>query len=458
MPSASWLSQCRQSRRSIRPIGVLITGIGGTGVITVGALLGMAAHLEGRGCTVLDFTGLAQKNGAVMSHVRLAASPADLASVRIAAGGADLLLGCDMVVAASAQALSKLEDGVSRAIVNSALVPTADFVTNGDIDFEQHGIHRALRRAVGEANLDLLDGTRLATGLMGDSIATNLFMFGYAFQKGLIPLSFEAIDRAIELNGGGVAANRQTFAWGRLAAHDRQTVETAAGFRAAVDAGSRTIDDIVETNAAFLARYQNEAYARDYRARVARVSAAERRVRPGETALAEAAATSLFKLMAYKDEYEVARLYTESYFSERLHAQFEGDFKLSFHLAPPLFARRNPVTGHLRKRAYGPWMMRAFGVLATMKRVRGTALDVFGYTDERRLERSLIDDYRALLDLIVARLTPVNHAAAVDLAALAQSIRGFGHVKMRNLETVRAQEPKLRAAFDQAVALSVAAE
>ncbi len=440
------------------PYSILITGIGGTGVITVGALLGMAAHLEDKGCTVLDFTGLAQKNGAVMSHVRLAASPSDLASVRIAAGGADLLLGCDMVVAASAQALSKLEDNVSHAIVNSALVPTADFVTNGDIDFEQHAIHRALRRAVGDNHLDLIDGARLATALMGDSIATNLFMLGYAFQKGLVPLSFASIDRAIELNGGGVAANRQTFAWGRLAAHDRAAVEVAAGMRAVVEPESRTLGEIVEANATFLARYQDAAYAQDYRAQIERVKQTEHLVRPGVTDLTEAAAMSLFKLMAYKDEYEVARLYTESYFSEKLRAQFEGDYKLSFHLAPPLFAKVDPVTGHPRKRAYGPWMMKAFGVLARLKGLRGSAWDVFGYTQERRMERALIGEYRSLLDDIVARLTPANHVAAVELAELAQSIRGFGHVKMRNLEKVRAAEPKLRAAFEDAVTLPVAAE
>src|SRR5262249_7487655 len=216
-----------------RPYGILVTGIGGTGVITIGALLGMAAHLEGKGCSVLDFTGLAQKNGAVMSHVRIAATPEDIHAVRIASGGARLVLGCDMVVAASPAALSRVEGGVTRIVATSALVPTASFVLNGDIDFAEASMQRALRDAAGKApggadGVDFVDGTGIATALMGDSIATNLFMLGYAVQKGLVPLGVAAIERAIELNGVSVASSKRTFAWGRLAAHDPARVEVQA--------------------------------------------------------------------------------------------------------------------------------------------------------------------------------------------------------------------------------------
>ncbi len=376
--------------------GILITGIGGTGVITVGALLGMAAHLEGRGCTVLDFTGLSQKNGAVMSHVRLAPKPEDLHAVRIAAGGADLLLGCDMVVAASPAALSRVESGVTRAVINSYLAPTAAFVINPDIDFETLAMQRALKHAAGDGGAEFLDGTGIATALMGDSIATNLFMLGYAFQKGLVPLSLEAIERAIELNGVAIAVNKRTFAWGRLAAHDRAKVEALV--RPALDQEAPAapgLAELIERRARFLEGYQNAAYARRYREAVAAVEAAEKSSARGHTGLAEAVAKNLFKLMAYKDEYEVARLYTDGTFLRRLHRQFEGDFTLEFHLAPPLFAKRDPVTGELQKRGYGPWMLSAFRVLAGLKRLRGTRLDIFGRTAERRMERQLIADYAA---------------------------------------------------------------
>ncbi|HYM01363.1 MAG TPA: indolepyruvate ferredoxin oxidoreductase family protein, partial [Stellaceae bacterium] len=376
------------------PYGILITGIGGTGVITLGALLGMAAHLEGKGCTVLDFTGLSQKNGAVMSHVRLAPSPEDLHAVRIAAGGADLLLGCDMVVAASPAALSRVENGVTRAIVNSYLQPTAAFVINPDIDFETLTMQRALKAAAGDAGADFIDGTGLATSLMGDSIAANLFMLGYAFQRGLVPLSLEAIERAIELNGVAVESNKRTFAWGRLAAQDRAKVEALVRSSMREEAPTQqSLAEIVERRTAFLTEYQDAAYAKRYRDLVALVESAEKSRARGMRGFAEAVARNLFKLMAYKDEYEVARLYTNGEFRKSLYQQFEGDFTLEFHLAPPLLAPRDPNTGELQKRRYGPWVFRAFALLAKMRRLRGTALDIFGRTEERRTERRLIVEY-----------------------------------------------------------------
>jgi indolepyruvate ferredoxin oxidoreductase len=446
------------------PYGILVTGIGGTGVITIGALLGMAAHLEGKGCTVLDFTGLAQKNGAVMSHVRLAPQPEDIHAVRIAAGGARLVLGCDMVVAASPTALSRMENGVTRAVINSALTPTASFVLNGDIDFEAAGMQRTLRDAIGrdaggKDGIDFVDGSGLATALMGDSIATNLFMLGYAVQKGLIPLGLDAIERAIELNGVAVENSKRTFAWGRLAAHDPAAVEAQARpVMREEPKPAQSLAELVARRVELLTRYQDAAYGERYREAAARVEAAEKEKAKGRTGLAETFARSLYKLMAYKDEYEVARLYADGEFLKKLHGQFEGDFKLEFNLAPPLFAARDANTGELQKRPYGAWVFQAFKLLAKLKGLRGTALDIFGYSEERRTERRLIGEYEATMATVIAALDGQNHAIALQIAALPEQIRGFGHVKERNLAKVKAREANLLAAFRSPAGTATAAE
>jgi indolepyruvate ferredoxin oxidoreductase len=441
------------------PYGILVTGIGGTGVITVGALIGMAAHLEGRGCTVLDFTGLAQKNGAVMSHVRLAPKPEDLHAVRIAAGGANLVLGCDMVVAASPAALSRIEPGVTKAVINGYMTPVAAFVTNGDMDLGAEAMMKSIRDAAGDEATSFVDGTGLATALLGDSIATNLFMLGYAWQKGLVPLSLQALERAIELNGVAVETSKRTFAWGRLAAHDLKAVDAAAKPTLRVEKpASRTLSEIIAKRIELLTAYQNRAYAERYRGFVDKVAAAEKAKAPGRKGLGEAVAKSLYKLMAYKDEYEVARLYSDGEFRNKLAAQFEGDYKLTFHLAPPLFAGRDPQTGQLKKREYGAWMLTAFGVLASLKRLRGTRFDLFGYTEERRLERRLIDDYRETVETLLATLGQDNHAMAVQIAALPETMRGFGHVKEKNVKAAKEREASLIAAYRNPAPQSVAAE
>jgi indolepyruvate ferredoxin oxidoreductase len=389
-----------------QPYNILVTGIGGTGVITIGALLGMAAHVEDKGCTTLDFTGLAQKNGAVMSHVRIAPAPEDIAAVRIAPGGADLLLGCDFVVSADPSATSRIEHGVTRAVVNADLQPTAAFVIDQTIDFEAAAMRRALRDAVGDEGLHIVDATGLATVLLGDSIATNPFMLGYAWQKGLLPLSRHALERAIELNGAAIEMNKQAFRWGRLAAHAPDKIEAIV--RPLLEPAEKepTLDEIISARADYLTAYQNAAYAHRYRCFVEDVRAAEARVSRSTTALTEAVARGLFRLMRYKDEYEVARLYSDGSFEQKLRRQFAGNYKMNFHLAPPILNRRDPVTGHLEKQKFGPWMMRLFGVLARMKGLRGTALDPFGYSAERRTERQLIEEYMATMREVVSALTP----------------------------------------------------
>jgi indolepyruvate ferredoxin oxidoreductase len=439
-----------------RPYSILITGIGGTGVVTLSALLGMAAHLEGKGATVLDISGLAQKNGAVMSHVRLAPQPDDLYAVRVAAGSADVLLACDPVVAGSPAALARVQ-GSTKAVVNSHAAPTAAFIAKPDIDFETAKMLQAIKTAAGEA--DLIDATALAAALMGDSIAANLFILGYAFQKGLIPLSLAAIARAIELNGVAVDANKRSFAWGRLAAADRAKVEALVRNTLADDSTPQPqgLDALIERRAAFLTDYQSAAYARRYRDAVATIRAAEEKNARGFTSLAEAVARNLFSLMAYKDEYEVARLYTDSAFLKKLQRQFEGDFTLEYHLAPPLLAQRDPTTGEPKKRAFGPWMGKMFKLLAWLRPLRGTALDIFGYTQERRMERRLIADYEAVLRELAASLTPDNQALAVEIASLPVKIRGFGHVKAKNVETAKACQAELLALWRSKNAPAVAA-
>ena len=432
---------------------ILVTGIGGTGVITIGALLGMAAHVEGLACSTLDFTGLSQKNGAVMSHVRIAPEADDLATVRIAPGGANLILGCDIVVATSIPALSRAERGVTRAIVNADLLPTASFVINPDIDFEAGTMRESLNEAVSASDLDILDATGLATALMGDSIATNSFMLGFAFQRGAIPLSLEAIMKAIDLNGAAIDMNKLAFSWGRLAAHDLQRVVSAARFKNSGAAPvKRTLDESIAFRAKFLTDYQNEAYSKRYLAEVERVRAAEAKGAPGSHDLTEAFAKGLFKLMAYKDEYEVARLYSDGEFAKALKEQFDGDPGVKVSLAPPLLASRDKVTGHLRKREFGSWIFRAFELLTRFKFLRGTAFDPFGYTAERRMERALPGEYSAMIFRHLDKAKPQDWPRLVALAKSAELVRGYGHIKEANVAKFRGECARLEAAIGQPVA------
>ncbi|MBM3648242.1 MAG: indolepyruvate ferredoxin oxidoreductase family protein [Alphaproteobacteria bacterium] len=442
-----------------KPYGVLITGVGGTGVVTVGAIMGMAAHIEGKGASVLDQLGMAQKGGAVISHVRIGASPEALHAVRLGAGGADLLLGCDLVVSASADALARLEPGQSRAVINTHETITGDFARRPDLAFPAHTLRLAIEAAAGGEACDFREASALATGLMGDSIATNMFMLGYAYQKGLVPIGHEAIERAIELNGAAVAMNTASFRWGRRAAHDWTAVERIVGPPATVVAFPRqpqTLDEIVASRVRHLTAYQNADLAGRYTALVDRVRTAEQAI--GQSGLAEAVARSFAKLLAYKDEYEVARLYAETDFQAEVARQFEGDYRLKFHLAPPLLAERDGKTGHLLKQAYGSWMLRGFKVLARLKFLRGTAFDPFGRTAERKTERALSGEYETLIGELLAGLNAANHGLAVEFAGAAQDIKGYGHVKEANIEKVKRKQAALLARWRSPSALKAAAE
>lgn len=491
-----------------QPWNILITGVGGTGVVTIGALLGMAGHLEGKGATVLDQTGLAQKGGAVTTHIRIARQPADIHAVRIAAGEADLVLGCDMVVVNDYWALSKVRDGRTQVVLNTYEAMPGSFTTQPDLQFPAAEIIAGVRTALGGQEPLLLDATQLATALLGDAIASNLFVLGYAWQHGLVPLSHAALMRAIELNGAAVAMNQQAFAWGRLAAVDLPAVQRAAGLAPALDTAAhahaatppsrgpgswedhdmsgqsapralaqtdadtlhadgdapvhplddeqlaQSLDEAIARRVHFLTDYQDAAYAQQYRALVERVRTHEAQRAPGSTALSAAVARYAFKLMAYKDEYEVARLYTRGDFQRRVQQQFEGDYQLRFHLAPPLFAKKD-ANGQPIKREYGSWMFSAFKLLARLKFLRGGKLDVFGYTAERRGERQLIADYLATVNTLLQRLDNDNVGLAAQIASIPEHIRGYGHVKDAHLHEAKAREAALLAQWRNPKALHV---
>ena len=440
---------------------ILVTGIGGTGVVTIGQILGMAAHLEGRGCSVLDFTGLAQKGGAVLSHVRIADDAEMLHATNIAAGQADAMLGCDIVVAAGFEALAKTEAGRTHAVINAQLTPTAAFTLDANAQFHDDELRRRIVDATGAGHADFVEATGLATALLGDTIATNMFVLGFAFQRDWIPVSLAALQRAIELNAVAVAANLAALAWGRRAADDIEFVRSAARPRMASiarPAPARTLDEIVTIRADELTAYQNAAYARRYVELVRRIEALERDRAPGMGGLAEAIAHYYYKLLAYKDEYEVARLYTDGRFLDRLHRQFEGDFKLRFHMAPPLLAERDEVSGEPKKREFGPWVLPLLRVIAALKGLRGTPLDIFGRTAERRLERQLITDYERTIAEIEAGLTRENHGLAVEIASVPEEIRGYGHIKEQHLRRARAHEAELLNAFRSPAPQASAAE
>ena len=431
------------------PYGILVNGIGGTGVITIGQIVAVAAHLEGKGASVLDMSGLAQKGGPVMSHVRVAADPAQLHATRLATGGADLVIGCDLVVTASTEALSTMNPARTRAAVNATAAPTAEFVRNANWRLPGSDLQADIAEACGPDNADFVPAAELATSLMGDSIATNMFMLGYCWQKGWMPLARASIERAIELNGVAVEFNLKSFVWGRRAAVDLERVRRIAMPADVIPIGqhlSRNLDELVERREKLLTQYQDEAYAARYRALVDRVRKTEQE-RAGSSRLTEAVARYYAKLMAYKDEYEVARLHADPQFVQTIREQFEGDYHLVFHLAPPLLARTDPRTGAPQKIRFGPWMLTAMRWLAKLKGLRGTALDPFGRTAERRTERALIAEYEQAIEKLLAGLTRDNLTLAVEIASLPEQIRGYGHIKAKNIDEARKKRDELLARY-----------
>ena len=426
---------------------ILVAGIGGTGVLTIGALLGMAAHLDHKGCTVLDMTGMAQKGGAVTSHIRIGPDPAGIFTSRLGEGMSDVLIACDLVVASGAAVLKTVRPGHTAAILNTDVAPTGEFQTNKHLDLGDAPLRAAIVRAIDGGPAFEVHASKLATALTGDSIGTNILMLGYAAQKGLLPLSIAALEEAIRLNGSFVAGNLRTLALGRLAAHDptalaRELDDTPEPVK--LD----TVDEVLASRTRLLIAYQDARYAQRYRDFVTgiRERVAARNLEGSETFVREVALT-LAKLMSYKDEYEVARLYTDPRFMQRLREQFAGDFTMTFNLAPPMLPGRD-ATGRPKKRAFGAWMMSAFKLLAPMKVLRGTVFDPFGYFAERRMERRLIEEYRALVEGVVERLDASNLAAGVEIVGAAADVGGYGPVKHASVERYEERMKGLMEAFE----------
>ncbi|MDR3511896.1 MAG: indolepyruvate ferredoxin oxidoreductase family protein [Caulobacteraceae bacterium] len=408
---------------------IYVAGIGGLGVLTVGALLGAAAHLEGKGVSVLDFTGMAQKNGAVVSQIRIAARPSEIHAARIGPAETDLLLATDMVAASTPEAMKTLSRGRTAAVINLDAAPTADVVGERDASLPTALMSARLRRAAGIDRSTSLRAAGLAQGLFGDTVAANTLMLGYAWQKGLAPLSAEAIARAIELNGAAVALNKRAFNWGRMAAIDLAEVERIAGLAPAEPEAPEGLDALIDRRAADLAAYQDAAYADRYRALVSAARAAGRRGGDIDEAFARAVAVNAYRLMAYKDEYEVARLYADPAFKAELAGQFSSTKRLSVWLSPPLISKIDPATGRPAKRKFGPWVFTLFKLLAGLKRLRGTRIDPFGATAERRAERRLMADYLMMVEGLCAGMTAARLPASIKLAQAPSEIRGYGPVK-----------------------------
>ena len=439
--------QVGQARR------LVVAGVGGTGVVTIGALLGVAAHIEGKGVTVLDMAGLAQKGGAVLSHVQIASTPEDLHATRVALGEADLVIGCDALVAASPEVLSRLRPEGSRAVVNSTAAPTASLLSQPAWKFPGAQAEAALHRST-SGRCDFIEAGPLAESLLGDGIYANPMLLGYAWQKGCIPLSRESLHQAITLNGVAVDKNIAAFELGRQAAHHgASALRSAPSSESRVSTLPESLDGMIQRLADHLRAYQSEAYAQRYVKAVNAIRERESQL-SGELTLTPAVAKNLAKLMAYKDEYEVARLHTDPAFKARLREQFEGepgkDYRVMYHLAPPA------LSGN-RKRTFGPWVEWVFRVLAPMKRLRGTSLDVFGKTVERRMERALVGEYFDLVNELSQSLDERNREVAVQLAALPDEIRGYGHVKTRNAERVARKRETLLSQYRSGVSVAKAA-
>ncbi len=415
---------------------LLVTGVGGTGVITVGALITMAAHIEGKGASELDFMGFAQKFGPVLSYLRIAGQPADINQVRIEPARADALIGCDLVVSSSPKASITYQKDHTRAVVNTAEMLTGDFIRHRDASLRVDDRTAAIANAVGEANLETVDANRLADRLMGDTIYANVLMVGCAWQLGLVPVSMEALLRAIELNGVKIEENRRAFTWGRIAASNPGAVDRLlAGER---PQAAETLDKMIERRSEFLVGYQNEALAKRYRNLVERVRTREAAVSGGDL-LSRNVVRAYFKLLAYKDEYEVARLHTREEFLASIAAEFGEKSKLRFHLAPPVLNGKRDARGRPLKREFGAWLLPVFRLLAAMRGLRGTALDVFGYTAERRMERRLIEEFEENIDEILEGLSEANVEAVADLVGKYMDIRGYGPVKELSVKDVHEQ-------------------
>ncbi len=444
--------------------GIVLTGVGGTGVVTVGAIIGMAAHIANLGCSILDMMGLAQKGGSVTSHIIIAPAPEEITSTHIAAGRARLLLGCDMVTAAANTTLERISSGKTKAFINTHAMMSGDFARDRSTTFPGKELQDSIAEAAGIEHSRFVNATHIADELLGNTIGANMFMLGYAWQSGAVPIPLEAIERAIELNGQAVDMNTKAFLWGRRAATDQSAVESLATPAIVINTPEKfslqkraSVEDLIKDRTQRLIDYQNLRYAQKYNRLVTNIVEKEKTSTPGMSGIAENVAKYLYKLMAYKDEYEVARLHSNGKLQTSIEAQFEGDYVVRYHLAPPVLSRKDKITGHLKKREFGPSMQKRLKSLAKLKFLRGTPADVFAYSTERRAERAMIKEYESLLESLSKELTPANHSLAVELTALPDMVRGYGHVKMESITNYNAALATLKASWPAGLSTTTAA-
>lgn len=421
---------------------ILIPGVGGTGVTTISAILAMAAHLDGRRAATLDVTGLAQKGGAVVSYLRFGPSEMALHGARILPNQADLVLACDLVVAAGSDCLALCGPDRTHVIADETVLPTADFIVKSSMGEQSDQLAKLIQTSVRE--LSMMNVGAQAEQLFGDAIYSNMMLVGAAFQKGLLPLSLASIEQAIQLNGVAIDQNRAAFQAGRLLVSAPESLSSSDHKALAAD---ESLDELIQRLSDELEAYADKAYADRFKSTVATVSLSERALEGDHLPLTEAVTKNLFKLMAYKDEYEVARLHSDPAFRARLRRQFGNNAKISIKLAPPLLSRKDPETGRPRKMTFGPWIFPLLGSLAKLKGLRGMWLDPFGWVRERRLERRLIDDYESTIHEILSALSPERLDIAVEIASLPEEIRGFGLIKEAAIEATKQREHELLTAF-----------
>jgi indolepyruvate ferredoxin oxidoreductase len=427
-----------------KPFDIVVTGIGGTGVVTIGALIGMASHMENKGVSVLDQVGVAQKGGAVLSHIRIASAPEKIHSVKVGKTSADLILGCDMVVVSTSPVRELMNINSTHSVINDHETPVAGFVLDPDHSFGGKRIRQLIEQSSKATNF--INSIKIATAMFGDSIASNMFITGYALQKGFIPVQPESMEEAIKLNNIAVNMNISAFRWGRMAAYDYDyVVKEAAPYmnNIEIDKDKYGINDIIKDRTSFLTNYQNKQYSDTYLDFIKKIIVKENNIEKGKEDLSIAVAKYLYKLMAYKDEYEVARLYTDGKFKEKLNNTFDGKLKLKFHVAPPLFAPKDPNTGKLKKITLGSWILPVFKILAKFKFLRGTMLDPFGKTKERKMERFLINQYKEDIERILKEVNSKNISLAVEIASIPEIIRGYGHVKEDNIKKAAIERDRL---------------
>jgi indolepyruvate ferredoxin oxidoreductase len=417
------------------PYAIVITGVGGTGIVTLSAILGVAAHLDGKGINVLDMTGLAQKFGAVSSHVQIAEHGEDLNAARIAAGHANLLLGCDAITASSDETLAKLDHQHTRAVVNEHATITSDYLQNADMPFPEHDIKSLISDSVCPEQAWFFDSTRIAEKACGNPIASNMLMIGYAWQKGLIPLSGKAIEQAIKINQVAVEMNLQAFNWGRCLASDRQKVIESLGLAQATEP---SLNEIIAHRCKLLTTYQNQHLADKYTARIEKLRTCELSI-TDTNQLSLIAAQQYARLLLIKDEYEIARLLSSNEFKAELDEQFESGYAINYHLAPPLLSRSKYNAKNPSKIKFGPWLTPLLKLMVHAKTIRNTWFDPFRYTAERRTDLALLSAYEQLIDNVTETLQSGNHAALLEMAELAEQIKGFGHGRVTKAEEVMAK-------------------